>query len=246
MDKRINIISDSDGGQIVVITDIRFKGKRNINWKEVEQYLKECIGDCYEGVASMMLQILIGVTIGVIAGYFGGLMDKIIMRIVDIIMCFPFFVIAIALAAVIGGSITNLVLIIGMLMWPVITRIVRGEVLVTKQNEYILAAKALGFNTFEIIIHHIIPNIISAILVSSTLCIAQGILMEATLSFLGLGVNPPTPSWGNMLVAAQNMSVLSHKWWMWIPAGMSVVLIVLSVNFVGDGLRDALDVEKSV
>lgn len=198
------------------------------------------------GVASMMLQILIGVTIGVIAGYFGGLMDKIIMRIVDIIMCFPFFVIAIALAAVIGGSITNLVLIIGMLMWPVITRIVRGEVLVTKQNEYILAAKALGFNTFEIIIHHIIPNIISAILVSSTLCIAQGILMEATLSFLGLGVNPPTPSWGNMLVAAQNMSVLSHKWWMWIPAGMSVVLIVLSVNFVGDGLRDALDVEKSV
>ena len=151
-----------------------------------------------------------------------------------------------ALAAVIGGSITNLVLIIGMLMWPVITRIVRGEVLVTKQNEYILAAKALGFNTFEIIIHHIIPNIISAILVSSTLCIAQGILMEATLSFLGLGVNPPTPSWGNMLVAAQNMSVLSHKWWMWIPAGMSVVLIVLSVNFVGDGLRDALDVEKSV
>ena len=191
------------------------------------------------GVASMMLQILIGVTIGVIAGYFGGLMDKIIMRIVDIIMCFPFFVIAIALAAVIGGSITNLVLIIGMLMWPVITRIVRGEVLVTKQNEYILAAKALGFNTFEIIIHHIIPNIISAILVSSTLCIAQGI-------FLGLGVNPPTPSWGNMLVAAQNMSVLSHKWWMWIPAGMSVVLIVLSVNFVGDGLRDALDVEKSV
>ena len=168
------------------------------------------------------------------------------MRIVDIIMCFPFFVIAIALAAVIGGSITNLVLIIGMLMWPVITRIVRGEVLVTKQNEYILAAKALGFNTFEIIIHHIIPNIISAILVSSTLCIAQGILMEATLSFLGLGVNPPTPSWGNMLVAAQNMSVLSHKWWMWIPAGMSVVLIVLSVNFVGDGLRDALDVEKSV
>lgn len=197
------------------------------------------------GVASMMLQIVIGVTVGVVAGYFGGIVDKIIMRIVDIIMCFPFFVIAIALAAVIGGSITNLVLIIGMLMWPVITRIVRGEVLVTKQNEYILAARALGFNTFEIIVHHILPNIISAILVSSTLCIAQGILMEATLSFLGLGVNPPTPSWGNMLVAAQNMSVLSHKWWMWIPAGMSVVLIVLSVNFVGDGLRDALDVGTS-
>lgn len=198
------------------------------------------------GVASMVLQVLIGVSIGVIAGYFGGWVDKIIMRIVDVIMCFPFFVIAIALASVIGGSVTNLVLIIGMLMWPVIARIVRGEVLVAKQEEYVLAAQAMGLDPFEIIGAHILPNILSPILVSSTLSIAQGILMEATLSFLGLGINPPTPSWGNMLVAAQNMSVLSTKWWMWIPAGSAVILIVLSVNFVGDGLRDALDVSKQV
>lgn len=193
------------------------------------------------GITSMLLQMLIGVTIGVIAGYFGGIADKIIMRFVDVIMCFPFFVIAIALAAVIGGSITNLVLIIGMLMWPGIARIVRGEVLAIKENEYVMGAKALGMNSLEIIVHHIFPNIMSSILVASTLAVANGILMEATLSFLGLGVNPPAPSWGNMLVAAQNMSVLKHQWWMWIPSGLAVVLTVLSINFLGDGLRDALE-----
>lgn len=198
------------------------------------------------GLTSMLLQMLIGVTIGTVAGYFGGLVDKVIMRLVDIIMCFPFFVIAIALAAVIGGSMTNLVLIIGMLMWPGIARIVRGEVLVIKENEYIMGAKALGLNSYEIIIHHVIPNVLSSILVASTLAVANGILMEATLSFLGLGVNPPAPSWGNMLVAAQNMSVLKHQWWMWIPAGMVVVLMVLAVNFLGDGLRDALDAKSKL
>lgn len=198
------------------------------------------------GLTSMLLQVLIGVTIGTIAGYFGGLVDKVIMRLVDIIMCFPFFVIAIALAAVIGGSMTNLVLIIGMLMWPGIARIVRGEVLVIKENEYIMGAKALGLNSCEIIIHHVIPNVLSSILVASTLAVANGILMEATLSFLGLGVNPPAPSWGNMLVAAQNMSVLKHQWWMWIPAGTVVVLMVLAVNFLGDGLRDALDAKSKL
>lgn len=193
------------------------------------------------GITSMLLQVLIGVTVGLISGYFGGIADKIIMRLVDVIMCFPFFVIAIALAAVIGGSITNLVLIIGMLMWPGIARIVRGEVLAIKENEYIMGARALGLNSWEIIIHHILPNIMSSILVASTLSVANGILMEATLSFLGLGVNPPAPSWGNMLVAAQNMSVLKHQWWMWIPSGLAVVLTVLAINFFGDGLRDALE-----
>lgn len=193
------------------------------------------------GVTAMLLQIFIGVTIGTIAGYYGGIVDKIIMRFVDVIMCFPFFVIAIALAAVLGGSMLNLVLIIGMLMWPGIARIVRGEVMVIKENEYIMGAKALGLNSMEIIMQHILPNVLSAILVSSTLAVANGILMGATLSFLGLGVNPPAPSWGNMLVAAQNMAVLKNQWWMWIPAGLAVVLMVLAVNFLGDGLRDALD-----
>lgn len=198
------------------------------------------------GVISMLLQLLIGVTVGTLAGYFGGFVDKVVMRIVDIIMCFPFFVIAIALASVLGGSITNLVLIIGMLMWPGIARIVRSQVLVIKETEFVMAAKALGLNAFEIIISHVLPNVVSSILVASTLSVASGILMEATLSFLNLGVNPPNPSWGNMLVAAQSMSVLKNQWWMWIPAGSAVVMMVLAVNFVGDGLRDALDAKSKV
>lgn len=198
------------------------------------------------GVASMMLQLLIGVTLGSIAGYFGGLIDKIIVRVIDIIMCFPFFVITIALAAVLGGSTLNLILIIGLLMWPNIARIVRGEILSIKENDYVMAAKAIGLGPVEIIIKHILPNILSVILVSSTLSIATGILMEASLSFLGLGVKPPTPSWGNMLVAAQNIAVLQNEWWMWIPAGFMVVIMVLSINFLGDGLRDALDPKMKV
>ena len=183
----------------------------------------------------------IGVTLGAAAGYFGGVTDKVIMRMVDIIMCFPFFVIAVALAAVIGGSIWNLILIIGMLMWPGIARIVRTEVLTIRDNEYIMAAKALGLSPVQIIVKEVLPNVFSSILVASTLAVANGILMESTLSFLGLGVRPPAPSWGNMLVAAQNMAVLKNQWWMWIPAGAAVVLMVLAINFLGDGLRDALD-----
>lgn len=196
------------------------------------------------GLASMLLQIVIGVTTGAIAGYFGGFVDKVIMRFVDLIMCFPFFVIAIALAAVLGGSIVNLILIIGMLMWPGIARIVRAEVLVIKESEFIQASRALGLNAWEILIRNVLPNILSSILVASTLSIASGILMEATLSFLGLGVRPPDPSWGNMLVAAQNMAVLKNQWWLWIPPGFTVVLMVLSINFLGDGLRDALDARQ--
>ena len=198
------------------------------------------------GVISMALQLVIGVTVGTLAGYFGGILDKIVMRIVDVIMCFPFFVIAIALASVLGGSMTNLVLIIGMLMWPGIARIVRSQVLVIKENEFIMGARALGLNWLEIIFSHVLPNIVSSVLVASTLSVASGILMEATLSFLGLGVNPPDPSWGNMLVAAQSMSVLKNQWWMWIPAGTAVVLMVLAVNFFGDGLRDALDAKSKI
>ena len=141
----------------------------------------------------------------------------------------------------IGGSIWNLILIIGMLMWPGIARIVRTEVLTIRDNEYIMAAKALGLSPVQIIVKEVLPNVFSSILVASTLAVANGILMESTLSFLGLGVRPPAPSWGNMLVAAQNMAVLKNQWWMWIPAGAAVVLMVLAINFLGDGLRDALD-----
>ena len=193
------------------------------------------------GIASMTVQLLIGVTLGALAGYFGGIVDKIVMRIIDVIMCFPFFVIAVSVAAITGPGVKNLIIIIGFLMWPNIARIVRAEILSLKENDYILAAKAMGLSSFEIITNHILPNIISPVLVAATLAIANGILTEASLSFLGIGVKLPQPSWGNMLIAAQNIGTLQREWWLWIPAGSLIILMVLSINFLGDGLRDALD-----
>ena len=193
------------------------------------------------GIASMTVQLLIGVTLGALAGYFGGIVDKIVKRIIDVIMCFPFFVIAVSVAAITGPGVKNLIIIIGFLMWPNIARIVRAEILSLKENDYILAAKAMGLSSFEIITNHILPNIMSPVLVAATLAIANGILTEASLSFLGIGVKLPQPSWGNMLIAAQNIGTLQREWWLWIPAGSLIILMVLSINFLGDGLRDALD-----
>lgn len=193
------------------------------------------------GIAATAIQLSIGITLGAIAGYYGKWADTIIMRLVDIIMCFPFFVIAISAAAILGPSIWNVIIIIGALQWTNIARIVRAEIMALKQREFIEAAKALGLNGREIIKKHLLPNIMAPIIVYATLGIANGILLEAGLSFLGMGVKQPQPSWGNMLSAAQSMRVLKSEWWLWIPPGAMVFLTVLSINFVGDGLRDALD-----
>lgn len=193
------------------------------------------------GVLATFIQLAIGITLGAVAGYFGGIRDKVIMRFVDIIMCFPFMVIAITIASILGPSIWNVMIIIGILGWPKIARIVRAEILSLKEREFIEAAKALGLDSKDIILKHIIHNIYAPIIVYGTLGIAQGILSEASLSFLGMGVKQPQPSWGNMLSAAQNMRVLQSEWWLWIPPGLLVFLTIISINFLGDGLRDALD-----
>ena len=193
------------------------------------------------GVLATIIQLAIGITLGAIAGYFGGIADKIIMRFVDIIMCFPFMVIAITIASILGPSIWNVMIIIGILGWPKIARIVRAEILSLKEREFIEAAKALGLDSKDIILKHIIHNIYAPIIVYGTLGIAQGILSEASLSFLGMGVKQPQPSWGNMLSAAQNMRVLQSEWWLWVPPGLLVFLTIISINFLGDGLKDALD-----
>lgn len=198
------------------------------------------------GIVASIIQIVIGVALGAIAGYYGGIVDSIIMRIVDIIMCFPFFVIAIAMAAVLGPSMRNIVIIVGVLYWTRVARIVRAEVMILKEREFIEAARAFGLNSKEIIINHILINVMAPVLVYATLAIANGILTEASLSFLGMGVKPTIPSWGNMLSTAQSMRVLKSKWWMWIPPGTMVLLTVLSINFLGDGLRDALDPKLKV
>lgn len=198
------------------------------------------------GIIATLIQVIIGIIVGSIAGYFGGIVDSILMRIVDIVMCFPFFIMAITLAALVGPSVINLIIIIAVLTWTDIARIVRAEVLSVKKREFIEAADALGLNHFQIIVKHILPNVLSPILVAATLGIASAILTEAGLSFLGMGVKPPTPSWGNMLSAAQNMRVLKNQWWLWMPPGLMIFLTVLSINFLGDGLRDALDPKEKV
>ncbi|MBU3197484.1 oligopeptide ABC transporter permease [Clostridium algidicarnis] len=193
------------------------------------------------GMLGMLIQIFIGTTLGIIAGFYGGVVDSIIMRIVDVFMCFPFFVIAIAMAAILGPNIWNVIIIIGVLSWTGIARIVRAEILKLKKSEYIEAAHALGIKNTRILLKHLLPNIIPSVIVASTLSIASGILTEASLSFLGMGVKPPQPSWGNMLASAQNMRTLQSEWWLWIPPGLCVFLTVMSINFMGDGMRDFLD-----
>lgn len=193
------------------------------------------------GFAATLIQLLLGVLLGLIAGYFGGWIDKIIMRLVDIMMCFPFFVIAIAIAAVVGPSLWNIVFIIGFLSWTKLARIVRGEVLVIREKEFIQSARMMGLNHFEMMWRHILPNVLSPVIVYSTIAIANAILSEASLSFLGMGVRPPQASWGNMLSAAQNMRTLAYEWWLWLPPGLMIFITVLGIHFLGDGLRDTLD-----
>lgn len=193
------------------------------------------------GIVAIIIQLAIGITLGAIAGYFSGIIDKIIMRFVDMVLCFPFLVIAITMASILGPSIWNVMIIIGILGWPKIARIVRAEILSLKEREFVEAARALGLDNKDIILKHLIHNIYAPIIVYGTLGIAQGILYESFLSFLGMGVTQPQPSWGNMLTAAQNMRVLQSEWWLWIPPGLCVFLTIVSINFLGDGLRDALD-----
>ena len=200
------------------------------------------------GVAlcATVIQLLIGVSLGCISGFYGKWVDNIVMRVVDTVMCVPFFVIAITIAALFGASVWNIILIIGCLQWTGVSRIVRAKILSLKQSEFIEAARAMGLSSFEIISKHLLPNVLSPIIVNATLNVANGILMEAGISFLGLGVKQPQPSWGNMLSAAQSMRVLQYEWWLWIPTGLLVFLSVLCINFVGDGLRDALDPKMKI
>lgn len=193
------------------------------------------------GLVSTGISILIGVTLGAIAGYFGGLADNLIMRLVDIFMCFPFFLMAIVMAAVLGPGIRTVMLVSGVLSWPGLARMVRAEVMAIKQREFIEAARALGLTAPSIIVRHILPNVFAVLVVYATLGIAGGILGEAGLSYLGLGVKAPQPSWGNMLHMAQNFTALTSYPWLWVPPGLMILLTVLSINVLGDGLRDALD-----
>lgn len=193
------------------------------------------------GLFSTLLRTLIGVILGGIAGYYGGFIDGLIMRVADVFSCLPFLPIAITFVALLGPSIYNVMLVLAILGWPGIARLVRAEILSLREREFMEAATALGLSDYKKIMSHLIPNTTASIIVSATIGIAGAILTESALSFLGLGVAPPIPSWGNMLTDAQSQYVLKNRWWQWIPPGLTIFVAVMSFNLLGDGLRDALD-----
>ncbi len=191
------------------------------------------------GVVSVAIALGVGVPVGLLAGYRGGWVDALISRITDAMLAIPFLILAIALAAFLGPSLTNAMIAIGVTATPIFVRLTRGQVMVVKTEDYVEAARAVGNDPARIAIRHILPNIMPALLVQATLTIAMAIIAEASLSFLGLGQQPPAPSWGSMLNTAQRF--LTNAPWMAIWPGIAIFLAVLSFNLLGDGLRDALD-----
>ncbi|WOV88070.1 ABC transporter permease [Sporosarcina oncorhynchi] len=190
---------------------------------------------------AVLISTMTGVILGMISGYYGKWVDTVIMRITDIVICFPVLFLAISIATILKPSIFNVMIIIGLVSWTTMTRLVRGEVLRVRETEYVEAARAMGQNNPIIILKHILPNIMAPIVVQATLQTAEAILTESSLSFLGVGVQQPVPSWGNMLYEATSIMVLQFKPWVWAPAGFAILITILCINFVGDGLRDALD-----
>ena len=193
------------------------------------------------GIVAVSISVFIAMVLGTMSGYYGGAVDMVIMRITDIMMVFPGLILIMTIVAVLGPNIYNIMAVIGLLGWPSSARLVRGQILSVREWDFVMAARCLGVQDQRIMFRHILPHVLAPLLVAATFGVASAILTEAGLSFLGLGVLPPTPSWGNMLIGAQSIYILERFWWIWLPPGLSILFTVLSINFVGDGLRDAFD-----
>ena len=193
------------------------------------------------GVSAALMSTMIGVFLGALSGYYRGLVDQGIMRFTDVIMTFPRVVIILTMAIYIGQSITNVILLIGIFSWPGVARLVRGQVFSLREEQYVIAARSIGVGDGRIIRSHVLPGVVAPLLASITFAVNEAILLEAGLSFLGVGIPLPTPSWGNMLETARSLDVLQDGPWIWVPPAIMILLTVLSINFIGDGLRDALD-----
>jgi peptide/nickel transport system permease protein len=191
------------------------------------------------GLVSVMLALAVGVPVGLVSGYVGGALDATVMRIIDAMLAIPFLILAIALAAFLGPSLSNAMIAIGITQMPIFARLTRAQVLSVKHEDYVEAAHAIGNPQYRILLRHIFPNIVPPLLVQATLATAAAIIAEASLSFLGLGQQPPNPSWGSMLNTAKNF--MAQAPWMAIWPGLAIFTLVLSLNLFGDGLRDALD-----
>lgn len=194
------------------------------------------------GLLAVAMYVVIGVAAGAAAGYYGGALDLLLSRVMDVMLSFPPLIIILFAVSVFGKpSLWNVIIVLGLLGWPPVARLVRGQVLSLRQQEFVQAARAMGGSDSRVVVRHLLPNAMAPVLVAATFGTANAILVEAALSFLGMGVQPPTPSWGNMLTDAQSLTVLERMPWLWVPPGFMILISVLVINFVGDGLRDALD-----
>jgi peptide/nickel transport system permease protein len=193
----------------------------------------------YVGLVAVGISLVAGVAIGLLAGYYGRLIDTVLMRVMDMVFAFPAILLAIAILAVLGPGITNAMIAIGIVYTPIFARVTRGSVLSVREEVYVRAARSLGASDARLILRHVLPNVSGPIIVQASLSLAFAILSEAALSFLGLGVQPPDPSWGRMLLDGRGF--LEQAWWMSVFPGLAILLTVMAFNFLGDGLRDALD-----
>ncbi len=191
------------------------------------------------GLVAVSIYIFIGTLVGAVAGYYGGWIDFVLMRLVDVLLCIPTFFLILMVIAFVGPSIINIMVIIGLTSWTDVARLVRGEILSLKEREFIMAARVIGMKDSRIILKHLLPNALGPILVVATLGVGAAILLESSLSFLGLGVQPPTPSWGNILQEGKDH--LTDAWWLVTFPGVAIFTTVLGYNLLGEGLRDLLD-----
>lgn len=191
------------------------------------------------GFVSVGIAVVIGTVLGLVSGFYGGLVDTVTMRFVDIMLCFPTFFLILAVIAFLEPSIWYIMAIIGLTGWMGVARLVRAEVLSLRERDFVLAARALGASDVRILFRHILPNAVSPVLVSVTLGVAGAILTESALSFLGIGVQPPTPSWGNILTSGKDY--IEFAWWLSLFPGGAILVTVLAYNLLGEGIRDALD-----
>lgn len=195
----------------------------------------------YIGVVASFLANLIGTVLGAVAGYLGGKIDAVVMRVSELVMTFPQLILVLIFVSLLGQGINNVIIVFALTGWMTTFRLVRGEFFSLREEAFVEADRAFGFSKPRIIFRHILPNTLSPIVVAFTVNIAIFIIAEAGLSFLGLGVPVTTPTWGNLLTAAQNPVVVNEYWWLWVFPALSIAVFVLGVNFVGDGLRDVLD-----
>lgn len=195
----------------------------------------------FVGITSTIISVLIGIPLGLIAGYFRGTAESIIMRTADAFMSFPSMVLILVLVAVFGPSILTVTVVIGVLGWTAIAKLIYGNVLSIREREYIQAARAVGVSTKKILFSEVLPNAIPPVWANISFRVAGAILTESSLSFLGMGVQTPQASWGNIIFAAQNLLVLTARPWVWLPPGICIILVVIGFNFIGEGVRDALD-----